>query len=82
MASAARRRRRIAPAAAPLPTLPDEILESIFLLLDDPADLARAASACTCFRRIALVPPPIRIPPRPAALARAPPRRPRRLLPR
>ncbi|CAN6361935.1 unnamed protein product [Urochloa humidicola] len=49
-----RRRRRIAPAAAaPLPALPDEILESIFLLLDDPADLARAASASTSFRRIA-----------------------------
>ncbi|CAN6361936.1 unnamed protein product [Urochloa humidicola] len=60
-----RRRRRIAgaapnAAAAPLPTLPDEILESIFLLLDNPADLARAASACTSFRHVATARPFLR----------------------
>ncbi|CAN6348565.1 unnamed protein product [Urochloa humidicola] len=68
-----RRRRRIAgaapnAAAAPLPTLPDEILESIFLFLDNPADLARAASACTSFRRIATARPFLR---RFGSLARA-----------
>ncbi|CAL4897642.1 unnamed protein product [Urochloa decumbens] len=60
MASAARRRIAAPAAAAPLPALPDEILESIFLLLDDPADLARAASACTCFRRVATARPFLR----------------------
>ncbi|KAF8692141.1 hypothetical protein HU200_039742 [Digitaria exilis] len=38
-------------AAAPT-TLPDELLEEIFLLLEAPADLARASSTCTAFRRV------------------------------
>ncbi|KAL6847094.1 hypothetical protein ACP4OV_022947 [Aristida adscensionis] len=41
-------------AAAAQPVLPDEILEDIFLRLDDAADLARAACACACFRRFLL----------------------------
>ncbi|KAL6622625.1 hypothetical protein ACP70R_032504 [Stipagrostis hirtigluma subsp. patula] len=39
------------PSAA-LPFLPDDVLEDIFLRLDGGADLARAAAACTSFRRI------------------------------
>ncbi|KAL6643818.1 hypothetical protein ACP70R_018584 [Stipagrostis hirtigluma subsp. patula] len=35
------------------PPLPDDLLEDIFLRLDGGADLARAAAACTAFRRIA-----------------------------
>ncbi|RLM62050.1 hypothetical protein C2845_PM14G11240 [Panicum miliaceum] len=34
------------------PVLPDELLEDIFLRLDDAADLARASAACTSFRRV------------------------------
>ncbi|CAL4897864.1 unnamed protein product [Urochloa decumbens] len=44
---------RIAAAAlAAQPALPDDILEDIFLLLDDAADLVIAAASCTSFRRI------------------------------
>ncbi|CAM0947098.1 unnamed protein product [Alopecurus aequalis] len=38
--------------AAPAPHLVDEILEEIFLHLPIPAALARASTACPCFRRI------------------------------
>ena len=34
------------------PALPDELLEDIFLRLDDAADLARASASCTSFRRV------------------------------
>ncbi|CAN6348010.1 unnamed protein product [Urochloa humidicola] len=45
------------PSLAPLmaaahPVFPDEILEEIFLRLDDAADLARASAACSSFLRI------------------------------
>ncbi|CAN6338928.1 unnamed protein product [Urochloa humidicola] len=44
---------RIAAAApAAQPELPDDILEDIFLRLDDAADLVRAAASCFSFRRI------------------------------
>ncbi|CAL4897839.1 unnamed protein product [Urochloa decumbens] len=43
----------MAPAAAPTdPPLPDEVMEDIFLRLDDAADLARASVACKSFRRV------------------------------
>ncbi|CAL4898684.1 unnamed protein product [Urochloa decumbens] len=48
---AAARRIPSAPAAAQ-PALPDEILEDIFMRLDDAADLARASAACSSFRRV------------------------------
>ncbi|CAL4905176.1 unnamed protein product [Urochloa decumbens] len=44
---------RIAAAArAAQPTLPDDLLEDIFLRLNDTADLVRAAASCTSSRRI------------------------------
>ncbi|KAK3136989.1 hypothetical protein QOZ80_5BG0446170 [Eleusine coracana subsp. coracana] len=42
----------MSPSPAAQPVLPDEVLEDIFLLLEDAADLARASAACTCFRRV------------------------------
>ena len=45
-----------APAPMPArtaPTLPDEILEDIFLRLYEAADLARASAVCSSFRRAA-----------------------------
>ncbi|CAN6329833.1 unnamed protein product [Urochloa humidicola] len=43
----------MAPAAVLTePPLPDEVMEDIFLRLDDAADLARASAACTSFRRV------------------------------
>ncbi|CAN6343790.1 unnamed protein product [Urochloa humidicola] len=39
-----------APAAQP--ALPDDLLEGIFLRLDDAAELIRAYASCTSFRRI------------------------------
>ncbi|CAN6343802.1 unnamed protein product [Urochloa humidicola] len=41
-----------AAAAAPQPSLPDELFEDIFLRLDAAADLARASAACTTFHRV------------------------------
>ena len=46
----------LAPVSAPTrmaPTLPDEILEDIFLRLYEAADLARASAVCSSFRRAA-----------------------------
>ncbi|KAL6847093.1 hypothetical protein ACP4OV_022946 [Aristida adscensionis] len=57
---------RAAPAARAV--LPDELLEEVFLRLDDAADLARAAAACVSFLRVvsgflrrlrSLHPPPV-----------------------
>ncbi|KAL6847090.1 hypothetical protein ACP4OV_022943 [Aristida adscensionis] len=48
-----RRRAGLAMASAAAPALPDELLEEIFVRLDDAADLARAACACASFRSIA-----------------------------
>ncbi|TVU49115.1 hypothetical protein EJB05_00407, partial [Eragrostis curvula] len=42
------------------PPLPDEILEDIFLRLDEAADLARASAACTSFRRLVCARPFLR----------------------
>ncbi|CAN6334968.1 unnamed protein product [Urochloa humidicola] len=43
----------MAPAAVLTePPLPDEVMEDIFLRLDDAADLARAFATCTSFRRV------------------------------
>lgn len=57
----------ITAAPAALSPLPDEILEDIFVCLDDAADLARACASCTTFRRArrlrAPVSPPLSIPP-------------------
>ncbi|XP_048542872.1 uncharacterized protein LOC125521855 [Triticum urartu] len=39
-------------AAPPLPTIPDEFLEEIFIRLPTPDALARASAACTSFRRV------------------------------
>ncbi|KAL6622627.1 hypothetical protein ACP70R_032506 [Stipagrostis hirtigluma subsp. patula] len=50
MATAAPPRTSGLPAAQPV--LPDDILEDIFLRLDAVDDLARAAAACTSFRRV------------------------------
>lgn len=47
--------RIVVPSMAPLPALPDELLEQIFLHLDYAADLARACAACTSFRRVITV---------------------------
>ncbi|CAN6343797.1 unnamed protein product [Urochloa humidicola] len=38
--------------AAPSSDLPDEVLEEIFIRLNDAADLARASAACASFRRV------------------------------
>ncbi|XBI62341.1 hypothetical protein VPH35_042981 [Triticum aestivum] len=39
-------------ASAPLTSLPDDLVEEIFLRLPTATDLARASTACTSFRRI------------------------------
>ncbi|RCV19486.1 hypothetical protein SETIT_3G388800v2 [Setaria italica] len=51
MAASAARRIAAAPAAAH-PPFPDELLEEIFLRLNDAADLTRASAACASFRRV------------------------------
>nr|CAB3466470.1 unnamed protein product [Digitaria exilis] len=44
--------RRIAASPAAQPSLPDELLEDIFLRLDDGEDLVRAYASCFTFRRV------------------------------
>ncbi|XP_044371612.1 uncharacterized protein [Triticum aestivum] len=39
-------------ATPPPPTIPDELLEEIFIRLPTPDALARASAACTSFRRV------------------------------
>lgn len=46
------RNRTFAPSPAVQPSLPDELLEDIFLRLDDTADLTRAYASCSTFHRI------------------------------